>query len=60
MAENHSGTEGFCVIELEAPRFCREEEGKKVLLSWVMQMKEVLNHIWEGAMKQCEKGLGLF
>lgn len=50
------------VIELKAPQFSKEEGGEEgaVLSGVVLWVEGLLHHAWEGVMKQCEKGWGLF
>lgn len=66
MAENHARTQGesilLDVIELKVPQFSKEEGAEEgaILCGVVLWAEGFLHHAWEGVMKQCEKGWGLF
>lgn len=52
----------FCVRELKAHQFCKEEGGKEenILCRVVLWVEGLLNHVWKGVMKQCGKELCFF
>lgn len=52
----------FCVRELKAHQFCKEEGGKEgdILCRVVLRVEGLLDLAWEGVMKQCGKELCLF
>lgn len=66
VAENHARTQGesilLDVIELKVPQFSKEEGAEEgaILCGVVLWAEGFLHHAWEGVMKQCEKGWGLF
>lgn len=47
----------FCVRELKALQFCKEEGGREgnILCRVVLWVEGLLDYAWEGVMKQCGK-----